>query len=169
MPHDIVSITFLKNTQHTFVRSVLARAMPFVLVGSKLLDFWTRIISHTPDYEIFYVVVFHFEQPWKIPNVNWIELLFMLGRHRLQKPTRFVGLPTKRKISPKTDENMGNSGTATAVPAQLYPGRRPCLEDVDFKNFVSAQPWWAQNLLGESRLASNSLFWPLVIEKDAHI
>ena len=41
----------------------------------------------------------------------------MFGKHRLQKPTRFVGLPTKWKVSPKTDEIMGNSGTATAVPA----------------------------------------------------
>ena len=41
----------------------------------------------------------------------------MFGKHRLQKPTRFVGLPTKWKISLKTDEIMGNSGTATAVPA----------------------------------------------------
>ena len=104
MPHDIVSITFLMNTQHTFVRSVLAR-------------------PNTPDYEMFYVVVFHFEQPWKKPNVNWIELLFMLRKHRLQKPTRFVGLPTKWRVSPKTDDIMGNSGTATAVPA--VPGAAP--------------------------------------------
>ena len=39
------------------------------------------------------------------------------AERRLQKPTRFVGLPTKRKVSPKTDEITGNSGTATAVPA----------------------------------------------------
>ena len=41
----------------------------------------------------------------------------MVEKHRLQKPTRFVGLPKKWKMSPKTDEIMGNSGTATAVPA----------------------------------------------------
>ena len=41
----------------------------------------------------------------------------MFGKHRLQKPTRFIGLPTKWKVSHKTDEIMGNSGTATAVPA----------------------------------------------------
>ena len=41
----------------------------------------------------------------------------MFGKHSLQKPTRFVGLPTKWKVSPETDEIMGNSGTATAVPA----------------------------------------------------
>ena len=41
----------------------------------------------------------------------------MLGKHRLQKPTRFVGLPTKWKMSPKADEIMGNSGTA--VPAAV--------------------------------------------------
>ena len=35
----------------------------------------------------------------------------------LQKPTRFVTLPTKWTVSPKIDEIMGNSGTATAVPA----------------------------------------------------
>ena len=41
----------------------------------------------------------------------------MFGKHRLQKPTRFFDLPTKWKVSPKTDEIMENSGTATAVPA----------------------------------------------------
>ena len=46
-----------------------------------------------------------------------MELLFIVGKHRPQKPTRFVGLPTKWKVSLKTDEIMGNSGTATAVPA----------------------------------------------------
>ena len=34
-----------------------------------------------------------------------------------QKPTRLVGFRTKWKVSPKTDEIMRNSGTATAVPA----------------------------------------------------
>ena len=41
----------------------------------------------------------------------------MFGKHRLQKPTRFVGLPTMWKVSPKTAKIMGNSDTATAVPA----------------------------------------------------
>ena len=48
-----------------------------------------------------------------------MKLLFIVGKHRLQKPTRFVGLPTKWKVSLKTDEIMGNSGTAAAVPAVL--------------------------------------------------
>ena len=64
-----------------------------------------------------YLVVFPWEQPWEEPNVNWIDLLFMFWKHRLQRPTRFVGLPTKWKLSTKTDEIMVNSGTATAVPA----------------------------------------------------
>ena len=51
----------------------------------------------------------------------------MLRKHRLQKPTRFVGLPTKWKVSPKTDEIMGNSGTATAVPA--VPRAAPLCSD----------------------------------------
>ena len=119
MPHNIyVYVTSnAKNTQHTYDRSVLVRVTPYVLVGSRLLDFWTRIISYIPKYKMLYVVLFHWEQPWKEPNVNWIDLLFIFGKHRLQKPTRFVGLPTKWKISPKTDEIMGNCGTATAVPA----------------------------------------------------
>ena len=64
MPHGIVFITSdVKNTKHTCVRSVLARAMPFVLIGSKLLDFETEKISQIPDYEMIYVVVFPWEQP----------------------------------------------------------------------------------------------------------
>ena len=47
----------------------------------------------------------------------------MFGKLRLQKPTRFVSLPTKGKVSPKTDEIIGNSGTATSVPA--VPGAAP--------------------------------------------
>ena len=47
----------------------------------------------------------------------------MFGKHWLQKPTKFVGLLTKWRMSPKTDEIMGNSGTATAVPA--VPGAAP--------------------------------------------
>ena len=47
----------------------------------------------------------------------------MFGKHWLQKPTRFVGLLTKWRMSPKTDEIIGNSGTATAVPA--VPGEAP--------------------------------------------
>ena len=42
---------------------------------------------------------------------------------RLQKPTSFIGLPTKWKVSSKTDEIMGNSGTEMAVPA--VPGAAP--------------------------------------------
>ena len=64
MPHDIVPITSdVKNTQHTCVRSVLARATPFVLVGSKLLDFYTRKISQIPDYKMIYLVELPSEQP----------------------------------------------------------------------------------------------------------
>ena len=60
MLRGIVSITSdEKNTQHTYVRSVLARATPFELVGSKLLDLWTRMISHKTYYEMFYAVLFH--------------------------------------------------------------------------------------------------------------
>ena len=51
--------------------------------------------------------------------MNCIDLLFMFGKHRLQKPTRFAGLQTKWRVSPKTDEIVGNSGTATAVPVVL--------------------------------------------------
>ena len=81
MPRDIVYITSdTKNTQNTCDRSVLARVMPYVLVGSRLLNFWTRIMSQIPNYKIFYVVVFHWEQPWKEPNVNWIDLLVLVGK-----------------------------------------------------------------------------------------
>ena len=113
------STSDVKNTQHICVRSVFTRATPFVLVGSKLLDFWTRIVSHTLDYE------------WNILRCR-ISLGTSLKRaeRRLQKPTRFDGLPTKRKVSPKTDEIMGNSDAAMAVPA--VPGgwksaQRACL------------------------------------------
>ena len=41
----------------------------------------------------------------------------MFRKHRLQNPTRFVSLSTKSKVSPKPDEIMGNSSTATAVPS----------------------------------------------------
>ena len=43
----------------------------------------------------------------------------MVGKYRLQKPTRFVGLPTKWKVSPKTDEIKGISVTAMDAPAVL--------------------------------------------------
>ena len=46
-----------------------------------------------------------------------MDLLFMFGKHRPQKPTGFFSLPTKWKVSPKTDEILGDSGTATAVNA----------------------------------------------------
>ena len=49
--------------------------------------------------------------------------LFDWEAYRLQKPTRIVSVPTKWKVSPKTDEVIGNSGTATAVPA--VPGEAP--------------------------------------------
>ena len=49
----------------------------------------------------------------------------MFAKHRLQKPTRFAGLPTKWRVSPKTDEIVGNSGTAMAVPA--VPGMAPLI------------------------------------------
>ena len=39
-----------------------------------------------------------------------------IGKHRRQKPTSFTGLPMKWRVSPKTDDIMGNSGTATGVP-----------------------------------------------------
>ena len=41
----------------------------------------------------------------------------MVGKHGLQKPPSIIGLPASRRVCPKTDEIMGNSGTATAVPA----------------------------------------------------
>ena len=60
MPHDTFPITSdVKNTQHTCVQSLLAKVTPFVLIGSDLLDFLTRIISHKPDYEVFHFIVFH--------------------------------------------------------------------------------------------------------------
>ena len=46
-----------------------------------------------------------------------MDLLFMFGKHRPQKPTGFFSLPTKWKVSPKTDEILGDSGTATDVHA----------------------------------------------------
>ena len=49
--------------------------------------------------------------------MNRVDPIFMFGKHRLPKPTRLVGLPTQWKGSLKTAEIMGNSGTATAVPA----------------------------------------------------
>ena len=54
----------------------------------------------------------------------------MFGKHRLQKPTRFVALPTKWTVSPKTDEIIGNSGTATAVPS--VPGAGPLIWSLHF-------------------------------------
>ena len=57
----------------------------------------------------------------------------MFGKHRLQKPTRFVGLPTKWKVSPKSNEIMGNSGTATAVTA--VPRTAPLHYFYDGTNF----------------------------------
>ena len=41
----------------------------------------------------------------------------MVKKHRLQKLTSVIGIPTKWKVFPKIDEIMGNSGTATAVRA----------------------------------------------------
>ena len=56
-----------------------------------------------------------------------MDLLFMFGKHRLQKPTGFVSLPKfKWKVSPKTDEILGDSGTATDVHAA--PAAAPLFE-----------------------------------------
>ena len=129
MQHDIVFISSAAKTiqLHACVQSVLTRAMPFILVGSKLPDLWTRIISHTFDYEMFYVVVFYWEQLRKEPNVNWINQLFMVGKHiKIDSRNRRDSLVYRR-----SEKCLPKPTRLWEILVQrrlylLYSGRRPC-------------------------------------------
>ena len=81
----------------------------------------------------------------------------MIGKHRLQKPTRVVGLWTWWKVSTKTDEIMGNSGTATAVPA--VPRAAPLTYE---ENII--YPW--RKIWNSSKMQLLILSWIIVPKMD---